>query len=449
MGIPEDAPNERLVSRRIHIMGLGSIGTFIAHSLKCLPNPPPITLMLHKQQMYDDFKSKSRVIRLINKKTDVNDEQTGYDVDLLGVDRDTGYAYWTFIPDRPDQKKPTSNPITEEEILESGEIYIHTLIVTVKGPATKSALRAIKHRVNAQTTICLIQNGMGQVEELNNEVFTDPDTRPTYMLGIISHGVHLTSSFIANHAGFGTVALGIVRDTDKYPLPPKTSIPSETNLSEEDRKRWYPSDKELYSNISSRYLLRTLTRYPILACAAFPYLDLFQLQLEKLAMNAVLNPLTALLDVPNGAMLYNGALSKVQRLLFAEISMVFRGLPEFEGHPNIRMRFSPDRLETLFLGVSTKTAANSSSMREDIRKLKNTEVGYINGYIVKRGEQQGIKCVLNYMIMQLVMAKSWSQRTGEGEILPYGVSKIQGQLSPDSQRVMMDDHGKATEGQRF
>ena len=431
LDISQDDLSESPLTRRIHLLGLGSIGTFVAHSLRCLPNSPPLTLLLHRPEMYDAFKKRGRLIRLINKKRQINDEQSGYDVDLYETHPETGTGVWTHIPSTPGTNEPPSFPITKEETMESGETIIHSLIVTVKGPNTVDALRNIKHRINADSTICLIQNGMGQVDELNEHVFTDPSTRPTYMLGIISHGVHLAGSFTAIHAGSGTTALGIVRDLDKFPLPPRTPLPSTaTNaLTEEDRKRMYPTDEDIFANVSSRYLLRTLTRSPILACAGFPYLDLLQLQLEKLAANCVINPLTALLNIPNGGMLYNRSLSRVQRLLIAEISAVIRGLPELEGLPNIRMRFSPERLETLAVGMASKTAENSSSMREDIRKVKETEIGYINGYIVKRGERQGIKCVLNYMILQLVMAKTWAQKSAEGESIPYGVHQLEGKMA--------------------
>ena len=447
--LPQEGLTEQLLTRRVHIMGLGSIGTFIAHSLKCLPNPPPLSLTMHKPEMYEDFKQKRRVLRLINKKNQINDEQTEYDVDLAETDQDTGYTYWKHISHNIHGTLNPLHPPSEDEILPSGEVYMHAVIVTVKSKDTVAALRSVKHRLNAHSTICLIQNGMGQIDQLNREVFTDPSTRPTYMLGIISHGVHLASNFIAVHAGFGTVALGVVRDLDKFPIPPKPPPPP-SSLSPEESVRLYPTDADLYSALSSRYLLRTLTRSPILACAAFPALDLLQLQLEKLAINAVLNPLTAVLNLPNGALLYNVALSKVQRLLIAEISLVLRTLPELEGVPNARMRFSPERLETLCMGVAMKTAENSSSMREDIRKGRATEVEYINGYVVKRGEEMGVKCVLNYMVMQLVLGKGWAGRSAEGEALPLGVSRLEGKMQSKKvgkeSGVMLEDVGTIGKG---
>jgi 2-dehydropantoate 2-reductase len=442
LAFPEDPP-EHLPSRRVHLMGMGSIGTFLAHTLMCLPNPPPISLMFHRDEMYDDFQKGSRIVRVINKRSQTNDERSGYDVDLAEYDRERGSVFWRHISDKPWKKEATTPP-GPEEILPSGEVRIYTLVVTVKGPATVIALRSVKHRISAGTTICLMQNGMGQVEELNREVFTDPDTRPTYMLGVLSHGVYLSRPFAAVHAGIGSTAIGIVRDLDKFPLPPKS--PS-TLVSDAGRKRMYPIDKDLYANITSRYLLRTLTRSPILVCAAFPYLDLLQLQLEKLAINCIMNPITALLNIPNGSLLGNGSLSRASRLLIAEISAVIRGLPELEGIPNVRMRFSPERLETLVIGVTKKTALNSSSMREDIRKGKDTEIDYINGYIVRRGEEQGLKCVLNYMLQQLVRGKSWDNVNAEGQALPYGATDVAAkQVSfkrGGDDTVMLEDQGSS------
>ncbi|KAK5084502.1 2-dehydropantoate 2-reductase (Ketopantoate reductase) (KPA reductase) (KPR) [Lithohypha guttulata] len=400
-----DPATEELLTRRVHILGTGSIGTLVAHSLAILPNPPPITLLLHRSELYEDFKTGKRIVRLVNKNTEVNDEQTGFDVDVCEP-AEQGH-FWRHISDTmkedPDHPPSAKNPLSpvhppvKAEKMETGEVFIYTLIVTVKGPATVTALDAIKHRVDSRTTILLMQNG------------------------------------------FGSVALGIYRDTDKYPLPPKDDQRPIADLPEADRKALYPTDADLYSNLSSRYLLRTLTRSPVLACAAYPYLDLFQLQLEKLVANSILNPLTALLDVENGAMLNNPALRRVRRLLLAEISIVIRSLPELEGIPNAQLRFSPNRLENFYKAICRKTAKNSSSMREDLRHAKYTEIDYINGYIVKRGEELGIKCVLNYMVMQLVKGKSeYLFQTGLGPI-PKDISEQA--TTEDGETVVLEDLG--------
>jgi 2-dehydropantoate 2-reductase len=44
-------------------------------------------------------------------------------------------------------------------------------------------------------------------------------------------------------------------------------------------------------------------------------------------------------------------------------------------------------------------------MCADVRAGRRTEVEFINGYVVKRGEEVGVKCVMNYLMMQLVKGK--------------------------------------------
>ena len=168
-------------------------------------------------------------------------------------------------------------------------------------------------------------------------------------------------------------------------------------------------------------MLRTLARSPVLATVGQTPTEILQAQLEKLAVNATINPITALLDSRNGAVLYNYAITRAMRLLLAEISLVFRSLPELAALPNTLTRFGAERLETLVVGVAYRTRENVSSMCADVRAGRRTEVEFINGYVVKRGEEVGVKCVMNYLVMQLVKGKqAMVDRERDEEVLLSG-----------------------------
>ncbi|KAL8690601.1 MAG: hypothetical protein Q9218_003986 [Villophora microphyllina] len=273
-----------------------------------------------------------------------------------------------------------------------GEEVIHNLIVSVKAFNTVNALRRIAHRLTRESAVLFIQNGMGVIEEVNEQVFPEPENRPQYMLGVISHGIYQIKPFSLAHSGHGTTALAI--------LPRRA----------EEVKPFFES--------SALYLLRTMTRTPVLAAVGFGPTDLMQLQIEKLAVNAIINPLTALLDCQNGDILHRPSISRIIRLLLAEISLVIKSLPELQGVPNVNMRFSIARLESQVIGIAYKTAANRSSMLQDFSQGRPTEIEYITGYLIRRGEEVGIQCVLNYMLKHMVKAKERLEGERHGSLLP-------------------------------
>ncbi|KAF2460647.1 putative 2-dehydropantoate 2-reductase [Lineolata rhizophorae] len=338
-------------TRRIHILGLGNVGKLVAHAIRSLPNPPPITLCFHRFDLVQEWFRGERKITLTTH--GVADSQHGYDIERV----------------KPRKDHDVQDPI-------------HHLILVTKAPNVVKALLSVKHRLTPSSTILFLQNGMGIVETVNRKVFSDPAQRPNYLVGIVSHGVKSDgSSFGAIHSGAGIISLGV--------LPVEDGPATDAQLPE-----------------SSQYLAQCILRSPVLAATMQPPTELLQLQLEKLAVNCILNPITALVDARNGSLLFNFSLSRVMRLLISEISLVIRSLPELKGLPNVENRFSPGRLETMVVGVATKTRDNVSSMLADMRSgRKHNEVKFINGYIVQRGEELGIQCVMNYMLVHLVRGK--------------------------------------------
>ncbi|KAF2220204.1 ketopantoate reductase PanE/ApbA C terminal-domain-containing protein [Elsinoe ampelina] len=391
---------------RIHIIGLGAIGKLVAHSLRGLRNPPPVTLISHRWGLLKEWERSKKDVTIREGERETS--QKGFDMELaLPPKRFFGIQTndTDFIFNNPDGLLPheaaaelkkqqgRGRGIQEDQVEprrapEESDEPIHNLIVTVKIHLTVSAMLSLKHRILPTTTICLLQNGMGVIDELNEHVFPDPETRPNYMLGIVSHGANSppgSQAFYAVHAGRGTIALSTLPRTRHAEADVSTPV------------EYSPT---------SRYLLRTLTRCPILGAIGVPRVEFLQQKLEKLAQNAVVNTMTVMLDARNGAVNFSFALTKVQRLLLAEISLVLRSLPELQGLPNVATRFSADRLETLVVSIANKTRENISSTLADVRAGKPTEIRYINGYIIKRGEEMGISCVCNYMAMQLVIGKA-------------------------------------------
>lgn len=117
----------------------------------------------------------------------------------------------------------------------------------------------------------------------------------------------------------------------------------------------------------------------------------------KLAINCVINPITAVNNIDNGKV--NDPQFTVQiNALLTEIVAVAQA-------ENIELSFN-DLLE-MVAKVAQATAQNCSSMRSDVLAARPTEVDYINGYIHRLGQKNNIATPENTQVWQQVKALTY------------------------------------------
>lgn len=117
----------------ISILGVGNIGKFIAHSLARKPNPPLITLLLHKPDLAKTFEQVGQSIEIITNGS--SNRQSSFFTDII-----TNGSDHSLIPPK----------------------FIQNIIVTTKANHTISALESVKNRLNRRSTVLFTQNGMGK-----------------------------------------------------------------------------------------------------------------------------------------------------------------------------------------------------------------------------------------------------------------------------------------------
>ena len=113
---------------------------------------------------------------------------------------------------------------------------------------------------------------------------------------------------------------------------------------------------------------------------------------EKASINAGINPLTALLDVPNGKLLDIREARELMRDLVVEATKV----AATEGY-----RFGASLVEKAE-ETCRESAENISSMLQDVRKRKRTEIDALSGEIMRRGQIAALPTPRTRMIWQLV-----------------------------------------------
>ncbi len=121
-----------------------------------------------------------------------------------------------------------------------------------------------------------------------------------------------------------------------------------------------------------------------------------EMLIQKLIINAVINPLTAILNVKNGELIANPHYYHVFKQLFIEISTVLE-------ISNKERAF--EQLED----VCKKTAENRSSMLKDMDEKRPTEVDAILGYVLEKSKEKGINTPLANGFYYLIKGKEYEE----------------------------------------
>ena len=233
------------------------------------------------------------------------------------------------------------------------------ILVTVKAWQVTQALSPLLEHIHTDTILMFMQNGMGATDEL----FPALKHYPT-LLATTTHGAWKPSPDCVRHTGLGQTTIGalnskgescqFIADVFDHALP-----------------------KSLWVNDIS---------VPLWA---------------KLAVNCVINPLTAIHRCKNGQLLNDTFTTTINNLV-EELALVMSQ----EG-----MSITPALLRQQILSVAQATADNFSSMQQDIIHQRPTEIDFINGYLVKIAQKHGIKTPENKQLFQQIkkLEKQWSQ----------------------------------------
>jgi len=124
----------------------------------------------------------------------------------------------------------------------------------------------------------------------------------------------------------------------------------------------------------------------------------------KAAVSACVNPLTAILRVPNGKLLEGSTMSRLLSEICAECESVAKAA-------GIDLPYSS--MVGRVRGVARDTRNNRSSMLQDVERGRRTEVEQINGAFVRYGLSRNVQTPLNLTLLAMVESIERS-RLGKG-----------------------------------
>jgi len=254
------------------------------------------------------------------------------------------------------------------------ETFPDVVFSTVKSYDTPAAVEAVRPLVGPDTLVCAYQNGLGNAEAIAEAVGWERTVGARAIYGVwLPEPGHAEVTVIAN-----PTALGV------------------------------------YDSAAPAERVRALAAAMDKAGLPTVYTDEIGTVLwAKVAYNCALNPLSALLDVPYGALLDTEYTRAIMRDIVHELYAVGNAMG---------VRLAPetpeDYVRLLFEELIPPTAAHYASMREDFRRGRPTEIEALNGAISRYGRQHDVPCPVNTMATSLVHAREHAlgikPRGGEG-----------------------------------
>jgi 2-dehydropantoate 2-reductase len=150
---------------------------------------------------------------------------------------------------------------------------------------------------------------------------------------------------------------------------------------------------------------RVKTLVKAMAEAGLPtvYSDCIETEMwSKVAYNSALNPLSALLDVPYGALGEMAETREMMEEVIRELYAVGAALGVGLSPPD-----AAGYIEHFYGDLLPPTAAHYASMRADFLAGRRTEIDALNGAIVRYGREKGIACPTNTTLVRLVRAREF------------------------------------------
>jgi len=247
------------------------------------------------------------------------------------------------------------------------------IIVAVKQTQlTPDLLEQVGQLADPNAIVIGLQNGIGHAEKLMQAV-----PHACVLTGVTTEGALRHGTRTVEHTGEGLLAIGDACTDLRQISVNDERLKERMKQSEQELRH-----KMLLNALSSAGITSELSK------------EMNNRIFQKLLVNAVINPLTALFDVRNGELPQHPRRASLMRALYDETILVLIAAG---------MTGDEDRWEQV-LQVCARTSENISSMLADVRAGRQTEIEWINGSVCQLAAQHGLEAPLNASVVRLVQA---------------------------------------------
>jgi 2-dehydropantoate 2-reductase len=225
------------------------------------------------------------------------------------------------------------------------------IIVFVKSTQTSLAAETARGLAGPNSLVLTLQNGMG-----NADIIAETIDPKCVVSGTTAHGATLLGPGSVRHAGVGPTVIGM----------------------------WAGGDPAQAHAIAKAFNKASIQTEVVE--------DVRSVVWDKLLVNVGINAITALTGIKNGQILDLEVTKKLSQAAVEEAMAVAQA-------QGVRVR--DDAVEHV-LTVAKATGPNRSSMGQDIDNHRQTEIGAINGVVVREGQKWGLETPVNQTLTALI-----------------------------------------------
>lgn len=225
-------------------------------------------------------------------------------------------------------------------------------IIFVKSTLTDVAVRSNRAVFGPETVTLTLQNGLGNLELIAQEI-----GRENLLAGTTAHGALMLGPGRMRHTGFGKTVIGEIDGEKTERVARIVEVMEKAGL-----------ETDLSENVLG-------------------------LVWDKLLVNVGINAITGITKLQNGQLVEYPEINDILERAVEEAVAVAKA-------KGIKLSFPDPVAHTR--DVCVATAANKSSMLQDILNGKRTEIDMINGAIVREGKMVNIETPVNVVLTNLV-----------------------------------------------
>lgn len=227
------------------------------------------------------------------------------------------------------------------------------VIITTKAYDTANAVKSCRSWTDEETMVLTLQNGLGNLELLRKW------KRAKAFGGTTTMGANLISPGRVRVSGLGRTVIG--------------------------------------SDVNPDGARAILSAFKSCGLQAEDDDNIFEAIWSKAIVNACINPIAAVLRVPNGKLVESSVISHLMKDVSLECEAVARGAG---------VGVSMGSMYPRARAVCRDTRENDSSMLQDVLRGRRTEIGQINGAICSVGNRHGISTPLNDALVAMISSMS-------------------------------------------